>query len=159
MICEGLFTVYSNYFLLTLLKPKGWYLGERCSKIFAKPWAVILIPCYDLTGGAVVGRLTLTSISNSSLTSQCNGAELPNANFLDAFPLILFLRLLVPISSNLMMHVCGFQRSRIQEPSFGRTFCIYLFIYLHVFVEVRIQLLQKMFRWIIIKNLGNIFWK
>ena len=124
--------MYSNYLLLTLLKPKGWYPGERCSKIFAKPWAVILIPCYDFTGGAVVGRLTLTSISNSSLTSQCDSAELPNANCLDTFPLILFLRLLPPISSNLMMHLCGFQRSRIQEPSFGRTFCIYLFIYMYL---------------------------
>ena len=84
-------------------------------------------------------RLTLTVVSNSSLTSQSNSGELPNANSLDAFPLILLLRLLLPISSNLMMHVCGFQRSRIHVPSFGRTFCIYL----HVFVAIRIQLLLK----------------
>ena len=42
-------------------------------------------------------------------------------------PLILLLRLLLPINSILMM--CGFQRSRIHVPSFGKTFWI-IFMYL-----------------------------
>ena len=118
--------MYSNL-LLTLLKPKGWYLVERCSKTFAKLWPVKYPAMVWL--GVGWERLTLTGVSNSSLTSQCNSGELPNANCLDAFPLILLLRLLLPISSNLMMHVCGFQRSRIHVPSFCRTFCI-IYMYL-----------------------------
>ena len=41
---------------------------------------------------------------------------------LDALPLILLWRFLLPISSNFMM--CGFQRSMIHVPSFGKLFWI-----------------------------------
>ena len=116
--------MYSNL-LLTLLKPKGWYLGERCSKTFAKPWPV-KYPALVWVGE---GDYVDWCISNSSLTSQCNSGKLPSANCLDAFPLISSFRLLLPINSNLMMHVCGFQRSRIHVPSVGRTFCI-IYMYL-----------------------------
>ena len=44
------------------------------------------------------------------------------ALYLDSLVLILFWRLLPPINSNLMM--CGFQRSRIHVPSFGKSFWI-----------------------------------
>ena len=44
------------------------------------------------------------------------------ALYLDSLVLILLWRLLPPINSNLMM--CGFQRSRIHVPSFGKSFCI-----------------------------------
>ena len=42
---------------------------------------------------------------------------------LDSLPLISLLRLLLPISSNFKM--CGFQRSRIHVPSFGKAFLYY----------------------------------
>ena len=57
--------MYSNL-LLTPLKPKGWSLGERCSKTFAKPWPVKYPAMVWL--GVGWERLTLTGVSNSSLT-------------------------------------------------------------------------------------------
>ena len=49
---------------------------------------------------------------------------------LDSLPLISLLRLLLPISSNFKM--CGFQRSSIHVPSFGKAFLYYSFVVIRI---------------------------
>ena len=49
---------------------------------------------------------------------------------LDSLPLISLLRLLLPISWSFKM--CGFQRSRIHVPSFGKAFLYYSFVVIRI---------------------------